>query len=290
MQNYTIKNSYLTLTVCERGASIIDLSTAASSFPVLRPVSQGDAFNAGESALFPLVPFANRIRNNAFEWQGEQIKLPHHALDSDFFLHGDGWVSDWSLREQSQTHLLFELTSQIEHVCRYRATLGYWLEEGCLVSQLSVQNEGEQAFPFGLGLHPFFTVIEGTQLQFSASGMWLEDESYLPTEHLESVPADFCFHTLREVPARWINNGFTGWSGCARLIHPNGIRVMMTSDCPVLQVFQPENHDLSVQRFICLEPQTHAVDDHNRAVKGLLQLLQSGQKMQMKMEIHVATA
>ncbi|EKT56043.1 aldose 1-epimerase [Providencia burhodogranariea] len=289
MKNYSIANHDLILTVSELGASIIELSTVDSKFPLLRPVELSADFNASQSAMFPLVPFANRIKGNCFIWEKQKLHWPKHALDAFFFLHGNGWIQNWEIIKQSINQLTFEVNSVINDICHYQATINYQLLDKELLIELSVTNKSKTRFPFGLGLHPFFTVLPNTKIQFNAAGLWLEDSKHLPTEFITPIPDTFSCNEQRTIPNIWINNGYTNWSGTATLQHDNGINITLTSDCPILQVFKFANNEVSNQQhnFICLEPQSHAVNDHNNPNYGLLKILEPEQSTAIWMKIGI---
>lgn len=246
-------------------------------------------FNAGKSAMFPLLPFANRIKNNQFIWENELIVWPNHPLDDHFFLHGNGWIEEWCNTRQTPLQLEFELNSSIKNICTYLATINYQLIDNALLVELSITNKMNRIFPFGLGLHPFFTTLPNSEIRFNAKGLWLEDSHHLPTQHVSPVPDNFACHQLRKIPEIWINNGYTEWDGNVELQHHNGIKVLLNSDCPILQIFKFADQDESPhqERFICLEPQSHAVNDHNNTNYGLLQLLEPEQTSKMWMKITV---
>lgn len=289
MKNYSIANNYLTLTVSDLGASIIELSTVNEQFPVLRRTELQPNFNAGQSAMYPLLPFANRIKDNQFMWENELINWPNHSLDDHFFLHGNGWIEEWHNTCQTSLELEFELYSSIENICTYLATINYQLVDNALLVELSITNKMNRTFPFGLGLHPFFTTLPNSEIRFNAKGLWLEDSNHLPTQFVSPVPDNFACHQLRKIPEIWINNCYAGWDGDAVLQHHNGIKVILSSDCPILQVFKfaHQGESCPKERFICLEPQSHAVNDHNSANYGLLQLLEPEQTSRMWMKITV---
>lgn len=289
MKNYSIANNYLTLTVTDLGASIIELSTVNDLFPVLRRAELHPDFNAGQSAMYPLLPFANRIKNNQFIWENELITWPNHPLDDTFFLHGNGWIENWNNTRQTPSQLTFELDSSIGNICAYQATMNYQLMDNALLVELSITNKMNSRFPFGLGLHPFFTTLPNSEIQFNAKGLWLENSNHLPTQFVSPVPENFACQPLRKIPEIWINNSYTGWEGEAVLQHDNGMKVILSSDCPILHVFKfaHQGENQAHEPFICLEPQTHAVNDHNNANYGLLQLLKPEQTSKMWMKITV---
>lgn len=279
----TIENGVFLLIAASQGASIAKFIHIVSQTNILRD-NYTDNYDVRDSGLFPMVPFANRIRNNQFIWQNKLIQLPLHQFDDNFFLHGDGWIKSWEVLSQKSNQVTFALESKIEFVCHYYATLDYLLERNQLIITLSIKNLAETPFPFGLGLHPFFEIEKNTTLQFEHSGMWLEDEFHLPCDYTTNIESKFNFSKTNIIHHEWINNGYDNWLGKTVLQRKKGISVIMQSNAPILQVFQPETKEQLNTRFICLEPQTHAVDAHNSAIESLYHL-NKNEKAELKVLI-----
>ncbi|MGR5179261.1 aldose 1-epimerase [Vibrio parahaemolyticus] len=264
MATHTLENDKLKVVINELGG-VIDAFQYGREHPldILRPRTEFGVSSTGEASMFPMVPMVNRIRGNRFEWLGRQVVLPiNQQVDQDFFLHGDGWLSRWQLCQQNSKEgwLEIAMTSDIEGVCHYQAKQGYQLQQDSLTITMTLTNFGEEAFPFGAGFHPFFHCLPDTQVHFSALELWLEDAHHLPTEHTTAIPAVFNFEQEKALPKAWINNGYQmDKSGVnATLKHSNGLLITLTSPCRYLQVYKPEGNS----NFLCLEPQSQAVNAH----------------------------
>ncbi len=285
VRTHTIENDYLRLTVSENGGAVSNLVYLPKEFNVLRPSS--DLSFAGESGLFPMLPMANRISGNRFDWHGKSVNLPLHNYNDTFFIHGDGWLNSWRREYELDNEQKIKLssTSCIEGVCSYSAILCYALDANRLSITLKIINEGKEAFPFGAGFHPFFTIGDSSKLAFNAMGMWLEDENNLPTDYLSQIPEPFNFSELKSIPNMWINNGYRLVDSCQfTLEHPNSVSINVTSPCQYLQVYKPQG----VSSFICLEPQSHYVDAHSCASLESLTILEPYQFMEVRMVMSVS--
>ena len=66
---------------------------------LLRPLSAADdvAGNGLGVAMFPMVPYANRITGNVFDFQGRSYAFQPNNPPEKFNVHGTGWHRDWSL-------------------------------------------------------------------------------------------------------------------------------------------------------------------------------------------------
>ncbi|MDV7106253.1 aldose 1-epimerase [Vibrio sp. TH_r3] len=280
---YTLENDYLKLQISSTGAAIHQLLYKPKNFHILR---QGSFKSAKESGLFPMAPMANRVKGNSFVYEQQDFYLPHHKFDNDYFLHGDAWINEWQT-EKSRSHtnsLTLTMESNVYKCCAYQANLTYTLKKNRLLVSLSITNLTYAPFPFGGGFHPFFNTIEGSQVQFDAAGIWLEGDNYLPTKYVTNIPKHYDFTTQKQIPDIWINNGYLCLKNCnVSIIHPNGIKLTMTSPMKYLQVYQPNNRS----GFICIEPQSHWVGAHHHVKCDSLVRLEGGESMEMQMTIRV---
>ncbi|TKI06162.1 aldose 1-epimerase [Martelella alba] len=252
----TLDNDALVLQCRPQGAAVLSLT--AGGVPVLRPA--GDPAAApGDCAMFPMLPMANRIAGNAFDWRETKRNLPKSPYDAEFFLHGDGWISTWDVLHRRRDSVIFTLTSSLATLYRYRAELCYRLQGTTLSADLRITNLAEEPFPYGAGFHPFFVKPPSARLCFQARGYWPEQRRHLPGPWRSGVPGAWDFSTPRPPGDGWINNAFSGWQGRAELRRGrDDARVILESATDILMVYQPQNSD-----FICLEPQTHPVNAHN---------------------------
>src|SRR5262249_13503489 len=64
---------------------------------LMRPLSPADlaANNVLGVAMFPMVPYANRIAGNAFDFGGRTWAFQPNNPPERFNVHGTGWHSAW---------------------------------------------------------------------------------------------------------------------------------------------------------------------------------------------------
>jgi len=220
---------------------------------------------AGAAAMFPLVPFANRIRDNRFEVDGVVHHLAANVPGEPLNVHGDGWQSPWRVSDVDQATATLELgVDDPTRPHRYRAFQRFRLEAMALVVEIGVENRGPERMPFGVGLHPYLQrdrAAGSPELFFESRHVWLEGPLHLPTERI-ATPPELAFDPPRPLPDCWRNMGHEGWGGSATIRwRERGLRLDYAAD-PVLahlMLFTPPDAD-----FFCLEPQSHAVDAFSR--------------------------
>lgn len=233
--------------------------------PVFRPTPEG-AQDILQTACFPLVPYANRIADARFTFEGRPVELEVLDRFAPHALHGDGWLSPWTVETEATDRVEMTLNwpGSASGEARgwpwpWRARQVFTLTDQGLEIMLSVTNTGEAAMPAGLGLHPYFHKAADARLILSATGVWLTDETQIPVrlEEPEKVADLSAGLNLAEAP--FIDHAYAGWTGVATL-EGDGRRVVLRGCHRTrwAQVYSPADAD-----FFCVEPVTHRPDALN---------------------------
>ena len=251
--------------VPELGAGVAryDLLRNDGPLALFRPAP--DELDPGEPfalAMNLLLPWSNRISGGGFELDGAFHRLEPNLSGEPYPIHGNAFRRPWKVEHRSATAATLVLRSDGPGPFRYDASVIYELHAGALRAVLSVVNRAPMRLPYGGGLHPWFPRDADTRLRLIVAGVWLEDERYLPTEHVPvSSREGWDFGTERPLPEGWINNAFTGWDGRARLVWPaRGLALDVEADASLgtCVVHSPG----AGSGFACVEPVSHAVDAH----------------------------
>ncbi|WP_289711964.1 aldose 1-epimerase [Aeromonas hydrophila] len=289
MTVYTLSNPHLRMRVSTQGACLLGLEDEQGR-PLLRDsdpdtLCDPGQWHPGESALFPMVPLANRVAGNRVELWGEAHGLPESPLDPDFFLHGDGWLLPWLRVAGSASSVTLQLASQCGPF-HYLAEIDYRLQGVSLLARISLTHLGEAPCLYGAGFHPFFWRDEQTKIRFLASGVWQEGLEHLPTDWSSRLAPHLDFRQWQR-PQGWLNHCYGGWHGTVELVHPTRRqRLKVVSDASFLMLYQPDD----ASGFVCLEPQSHAANAHHMAGHPGLRLLQRGDTMSIAMTITLMPA
>ena len=222
-------------------------------------------------ASYPLVPFSNRIAGATLHWQGAAYPLPHYLAGHPHAIHGNGWQRVWAVAEQASDRATIELVHdasgprRLEWPFPYRARQTFLLTENVFALTMTIENIGREAFPFGLGWHPFFPRDRATLLMFRATGIWQTDSTQMPTR-LDRVPNPWDFSSARAIGDTTLDHCFAGWTSPATLSWPDrGVAASIAADpaCGHLVVYVPRASD-----YLAVEPVTHMTDAFNRADAG----------------------
>jgi aldose 1-epimerase len=235
---------------------------------LLRPTPL-DANHAIQTSSFPLVPYANRIAHGKFNFAGRNVHLSRNwDGDAHHPLHGQGWINPWgvsALTSDSAT-LRFE-HANTEWPWAYAAEQEITLlDERRVRIDLSVQNRDTRPMPAGLGFHPAFPAPVDTRLQAHVEGVWLVDDTFLPTRHIPSPGiVDWSANPLL-ADAQGMDHCHTGFKGPAVITWPHA-HLQLSVTAPEwmhwLQIYVPRDKD-----YFCLEPVSHMPDPFHQSRPG----------------------
>jgi aldose 1-epimerase len=251
--------------------------------PLFRAAPAGRPMRATDTGCFPLVPFGNRVRDNRFDFGGAIRRFRPNTAEP-LTLHGDGWLSQWSLvgvsAVSAEMFLAHPPCDDTPFVYEARQTIT--LDDGAMSIALSVVNRGQTPLPFGIGLHPYFPLEPGVTLHAPAGAWWEEGEGHLPTKRRNvEHEHDLDFRRPAPIPARWVNNGFEAWTGRADIRWP-ARNVSLAIECDSLfghyaLFVSDQRYDPAYRgEYFCFEPMSHAIAAFERADLGGLRVLAPG--------------
>jgi len=268
--------------VPELGGSVayFRLKRGAGSIDLLRPLGEPDraAGNVLGVAMFPMVPYANCIEENAFDFDGRRYQVEPNLPPYKFNYHGSGWQLPWTVAEAGPEHVTLTLTD--DHPNRphhYSATQQFVIAEERLAITTTITNAGPRRMPFGFGQHPWFPRRERTLIRFAARRFWIESPDISALESI-TIPAELDFSRFRSPPLVRRNNCYEGWPGSLEVSWPDeavGVRVTADPIFQHLMVYFPA----APSPVFCLEPQTNLVSafTHARGADSGIVVLEPGQ-------------
>jgi aldose 1-epimerase len=248
--------------------------------PVLRPTPESALAgrNVRATSCYPLVPYSNRIANALLTFAGREYALDRNFGDHPHAIHGVGWQRAWDVAEASAHRARLSLVHDARDASArawpwpFAATLTFELPEQSqtdmtlLSVTLTIGNSGREAFPFGLGFHPFFPRDARTNIGFVATSVCENDATRLPLRRV-AIPPAWRFDPPRSAAGTDLDNVFSGWRGHATIVDDTaGLVTALVADraCRHLVVYAPRDGD-----FIALEPVTHETDAFNRHARGV---------------------
>ncbi len=228
--------------------------------PILRTAF--DPATPRDCAAFPLIPFASRITNGHFDFQGRSIQLAPNFPPEPHAIHGNGWQVPWHVRSETK----HSLTLCYDHdgsdwPWRFHAAQKFTLSADGLTLELQITNKDQIPMPAGLGWHPYFPKAHAT-LTANAGKLWHGGKLQQPTQ-----TQDLSVHrNVNDIETDAVYQ----WPAREALISINGFDIhMRASDIfGYLIAYTPVGED-----FFCIEPVSHAPDAVNlnvpQTVSGL---------------------
>lgn len=233
-----------------------DLKAKSGAIPILRRWT-GEPGDPRTVASSPLVPWFNRISGGGITFDGTFYPMePNQPWDA-FPIHGDAWYSRWDVVEISPSRIEMRFRSNAIPPFDYETRQVLSLAGSSFDMELSVTNRGDKRLPFGLGQHPWFVRTPGVTLKARATGVWLEQPPAFPEKvEPEPLPAKWDFTAAKGLPDDFIDNGFAGWDGRARIEWADrGVAVDVEAD-PAIHLYHVYSLGKDHEVF-CFEPVTH---------------------------------
>lgn len=233
--------------------------------PLWRPAPQRPTgFN--QLASYSLVPWSNRIDGARLRFRGSV-----HALKADWpdgtAIHGDAKHRPWHVLDRSPMSVTLstgDLTGEDRNFpWAYEAHVRYEIRGNSFITRLGVTNRSNQAFPCGLGFHPFwFRQLSGAAGPIGAQAIvTLPVEGRYPCERIMPIGPGVPDHVTRQLRAGTtlealdLDDVFSGFDGRAR-IHWPGTGLTARYDCSPefghAVLYSPSTGP--VAPFFCLEP------------------------------------
>ena len=165
----------------------------------LRTLTVGawDVLDGYESGAIPsgrrggvLLPWPNRIRDGRWTWEGRELQLDIASVDKPTAIHGLVSSQPWQVLEEADGRVTVGtvVEKRSGYPFRLAAAIDYVLSVDGLESTVRVRNVGNEAAPFGVGLHPYLAVggtadgdIGDADLELPARTLLVVDDGGLPT-------------------------------------------------------------------------------------------------------------
>lgn len=137
-----------------------------------------------------LAPWPSRILHGRYEWAGRHYELPITDARHRSATHGLVDKLDWAvdLHEQHTAELSVRVPRQPGYPFDVTARVRYQLQADTLTVFLAAENDGAEAAPFGVGMHPYFRCgadADDTELSLPVRSQLKLDDDLVPTGAFE---------------------------------------------------------------------------------------------------------
>lgn len=232
--------------------------------PLTEAVLHGDVHGMG---YFPLLPYANRIGQGRFTWEGQSYQLHRNIPGHPHALHGVGWARPWQIEALSDVAITLSLHHEpdADWPFAFDAEHRIELRPHALRLSLRLRNRHAGPVPAGLGFHPYFPRGTGATLRFEANRVWHTDTTLLAVAE-SPIPPEWDHRSGRSVGSVVLDNCFGGWPHRAEIAwSSHSLTIEADPLLGFLQVYTPPG-----QPFFAVEPVSHAPDDINRGGMRIL--------------------
>ena len=248
--------------------------------PILRSSEPGRLDGPRQSAMFPLLPYSNRLGYRRFRWRGHDYTTRPNFDDSPHSLHGVGWMRPWTIVSSSVLEVVLEMKhgGDADWPFAFTARQYFSLSPESFGARLQFTNDAEVDQPVGLGWHPYFARRSRSRLHIELSDRWDSDPTKLPTRKVAQHGIDSDLSHLD------FDNCFEGWRGPAR-IRDERFSLQLSSSLTSLVVYTPPERD-----YFCVEPVSHvsnAIHMAEPATHGLVALV-PGATLEAWMKLEIA--
>jgi len=246
---------------------------------VLRSTEPAALADSRGAAMYPLLPYSNRLGYRRFRWRGHDYSTAANVADSPHSLHGIGWQRPWRLIDSSVLEVVIELEhgGDDDWPFAFKARQYFALTPESFSVRLQFTNTGSSEQPAGAGWHPYFVKRARSRLHVELSDRWDTDATLLPTRKVAQPGIDSDLSHLD------YDNCFEGWHGPAR-IRDERFSLRLSSSLQRLVVYTPPERD-----YFCVEPVSHvsnAIHMADPAAHGIV-ALQPGATMEASMRLDI---
>jgi len=264
-----------------RGGILLDLRfQGVSILDGYQTPAELDANKWGKSVL--LYPFPNRLKDGAYQWNGQSYQFPINDQATGNALHGLGMNQPMNVKkvvtEANSGSLCCQYIDRGEHEYfpfPFTFCATFEISADRFTVDLQARNDGTEVMPFGFGWHPYFSLsekIEASWLQLPALDMVGIDQRMIPTgkrypftefvegKKIGATVLDNCFAITPAADGRF-HLQLKGEKGRLEYWQESA-----EGQYPFVQLFTPP-----MRQSIAIEPMTCNVDAFNNG-EGLLEV------------------
>lgn len=231
---------------------------------ILKQSNDGKETHGGAAVL---IPFANRVRDHTYRFEGKTYQLP---VDSgNHSIHGLVRHVKWDVlqKEDDSVELGYVLTdpgypSRLHNIVKYR------IDGQSFTTKFEIENIGERNSPVMIGVHPYFLTPGDWDITADKPVKRLEyADRYFPTGEM----TDFSMHQLTSKSGTAFDNCFLG-DGDLHLHNGMNHILIERENMPYFQVY---NGEYAEGKSVAIEPMTGAPDSFNNKL-GLITIEPGG--------------
>lgn len=196
-------------TITQVGAAVREYSVAGR--PVFTPFAPDEMAPAFHGAV--LVPWPNRLRDGAYEFDGTEYRVQVNEHARSTALHGLTCWQRWTAVDVSESAVTLELALAPSPGYPFGivSRVTYGLDEGGLRVRVATRNVGTARAPYGVGFHPWLSPagadLDECEFRLDAATRVTTDDRLLPVGS-EPVAGDFDLRAPRPLRGVDLDDAF----------------------------------------------------------------------------------
>ncbi len=241
------------------GGRITRLEVGGHGLIVNRSTTGGNDSTSFEWGIFPMVPFAGRVRNGRFTYEGRNFQLPLRM--SPHAIHGV--VDDVLWRVVQSDSVSVHLHCDLESPWPFRGEVMHHVELRQSSLRMELSLTAHESMPAQVGWHPWFVRPAAVEAVFAE---WLpKDQEGMPMSETRKAVPDLNGD---------VDDCFTSLDGPVRVALAEQV-LSLTSNCSHWVVFTGASHG------VCVEPQSGPPNEFESKPR----ILESGETLSRWFEI-----
>lgn len=210
-----------------------------------------------------LFPFANRIENGAYKFDGKDYQLEINKTEENNAIHGLVFDKTFTLVKYDSSitetiiHLRYiEKGEPLGFPFKYKMNLIYVITMDSVELLVDIKNIDEFSFPFTIGWHPYFvsTNLENSYLNLNSSKKILVNQQRIPTnEKPIELSKEFKIDQLDLDDCFILNNQYLEFK-----TPDYKLNFSFSANENYIQLYIPPN-----RKTIAIEPQTGSANNFN---------------------------
>jgi aldose 1-epimerase len=227
-----------------------------------------------------LAPWPNRIRDGKYEYKQVTYQAPVNELSRNNALHGlvNHFLWNVTAHHENEVKLSTNLTESEAYPGNLKIQISYKVSGDGLTIEISSENVGRTASPYGVSIHPYLIADASTRVNdwklklLSNQYLKVDSDRLLPIA-VEDVPKDFDFAAGKIIGSTFVDHAFLldtkNISQSITLIAPNGQGVAMkhSSNLKWVQIHTADRDGGNDSRScLAVEPMTCPPDAFNTGV------------------------
>lgn len=186
----------------------------------------------------PLIPWPNRLRDGAYEFEGQHHQVPLTEPAKHNAIHGFSRWMRWDIAEHEPSRAVLTLLihPRAGYPFALHVAVEYSVTDDGVTVRTTATNIGRRALPYANGFHPYITVgtgsIDDCHLEVPAASRFVTDERGIPVAQQPVAHGEYDFRSSRPIGRLQLDDAFSQLrrdeDGLARVrLHsPDGSRVV----------------------------------------------------------------